>query len=141
MAQLTCLERPFVNTTSFPENWERTRLGDDPLRDEWAEVVGEITEWLADPSLIMNEDGQIPSKMTIRWALLLAGWLQAKQRQAPIAVVPDGNGSIVFEWRYPGISRSIKTYPDGHIEEIVIRNGKLWSRDDLSAVVQAPDDV
>ena len=100
-------------------------------RQEWSEIFDEMYDWLSDPTLLANEDGEAPSKTMIRMAWDVAVRLENDNREAPIAVVPSGNGGFAFEWRSTTMSKGIEISPDGRLEEIIIRNGRLRSRKQL----------
>jgi hypothetical protein len=123
----TC-EVDFNPRITFPQRLESW----PSARQEWRSVICEIAGWLSNPTLIANEDGQSPSKWTIYQAWELAARLMETEPTFPDAVVPDGSGGITFEWRTGPMSRWIEVSATGLVEETIIRNGRLQSREKLS---------
>jgi hypothetical protein len=120
----------YPSSTYQPTEMRATSFQDSQM--PWSAINSTLFQWMRDPSEIVSEDGEAPTKTTIRLALQLAISRAQAGDTEPIAVVHDGNGGITFEWRAGTYSRWIEISARGNIEEIIIRNGRLRSRKTLS---------
>jgi hypothetical protein len=95
---------------------------------KWSAISDEIQEWMNNPTILANEEGEFPSRATILLAWRLAKKMAGTGESAPIAVVPDNNVGISFEWRNGPISRWLEISSTGNIEEIELENGRVRYR-------------
>ncbi len=119
-------EQPELRSLSMIES------ANQDIHHGWSRIVATLHNWMLNPTEIENEDGESPSKMTIRRAQACAINLEEAGSVKPIAVVPGANGGILFEWRLGSLLRSIEIMPGGEAEEILVRNGRLRSRTVIS---------
>ncbi|HEX4053582.1 MAG TPA: hypothetical protein VHX86_04890 [Tepidisphaeraceae bacterium] len=120
--------------TQKPRSLERSemKLISDPYREslsKWREIFNEFQSWLINPSLLANEEGSYPSRQTIIRAWKLADRIARGGIDAPVNIVTDGNMGISLEWRSGPLSRWFEVSANGYVEEIIIDNGHLRSRD------------
>ena len=94
----------------------------------WQKSKDQLYAWMSVPSLEFDEGDVPPSANTLAMAMDLATQLADQNEPPPLMVSPDGNGGVVFGWKDDQTSRTIEVKPQGVIEMITIRNGKLQSR-------------
>jgi hypothetical protein len=102
-----------------------------PTESRWEETLRTILKWIQDPYIVSNEDGESPQREVLRLAYHVATFFRNANREAPTAVVPDGNCGVTLEWREGRNSRWIEISSSGKIEEIVIGGGRLQSRNEI----------
>lgn len=100
----------------------------DAAREAWQALLDRLIGWGSDPSQLAEEGTDVPSRETIRRAYFLAAELQRLDAPAPMRVVPDAHGSVVFEHRRGNVFVSIRISGDGTAECCVFENNRLASR-------------
>ena len=104
-----------------------------PNRQGWEDVIDKkLVEWGRDPGRLDDEDVIPPSRDIILLASELAMWARDHEVAHPDAVVPNGDGGIVFERWHDSISETIEIYNDGTIEFAVYKDCKLLTRKPIS---------
>jgi hypothetical protein len=111
--------------------------GDAPLTprkngdsQKWQELIDHpLIDWVLDPSQLDEPGTVTPSKETIQRAIRLARILSNEALPAPVRIVPDAHGGIVFERRQKGLSESIRISADGSVEHCVFLNCRLARRE------------
>jgi hypothetical protein len=101
-------------------------------QDRWQEFIDRrLIEWGRDSSSLEDEDIVPPSAEVIRLACQLAKFLRDKGSPAPLRVVPDGDGGIVFERHDGPYYEIIEINADGSIDWASLRNARLLDRQRL----------
>jgi hypothetical protein len=72
--------------------------------------------WLNNPTMLEDDDIEIPTKTTIRLALDYAEDFCGQELPPPSRIVPDGSGGIVFERRIGNEAEIVHFWDDGAIE-------------------------
>lgn len=71
------------------------------IREAWQRHIDKyLIEWGRNPDLIADEDLVPPSRDVVQRACNLALDLRDRDCQAPLRVVPDGDGGVSFEWYF-----------------------------------------
>ena len=78
---------------------EKTRYKESNMKTEtWQEIIDNyLVPWLADPSQLEEDGIPAPAKAVIQSAIDHAYSAQGKGQAAPLRVVCDGEGGIIFE--------------------------------------------
>jgi hypothetical protein len=87
-----------------------------------------LVEWGKDPTRLAEDGLTPPSAKAIRGACVLAGIFRDEDKEAPLRVVPSGDGGIVFERAYGEFFEKIEIEEDGSVEWATFRNSRLLSR-------------
>jgi len=80
------------------------------------------------PAMLEDEDFIVPSSNSIRLGCKVARRLKEEGAQAPLRVVPDGEGGISFEWRQKNVYFELRVQSDGTGEWLEFKGGKLVGR-------------
>lgn len=72
-------------------------MSEDSRADRWEKALAQLRKWSADPSQLEDEGVIAPTRETISRAYLAAVTARDNGVPAPLRVVPDGEGGIVFE--------------------------------------------
>lgn len=98
-------------------------------REAWQAVLDyTLVEWGRNPSQLA-EDGLIPpSANALAVACQVAQFLRDHDQDAPLRVVPNGDGGIVFERSQGEIFETIEIQEDGSAECTVFINSRLRTR-------------
>ena len=108
-----------------------TLAGEDRCenREAWQAILDyTLVEWGRNPSQLA-EDGLIPpSAYAIVVACQVAQLLRDHDKDAPLRVVPTGDGGIVFERRQGEIFETLEIQDDGSVEWAIFSNGRLSFR-------------
>jgi len=101
---------------------------DPELRAAWQELAdNSLLEWQRDPSQLDEEGTTTPSIETIQRAIRLASDLDGRGVPAPIRIVPDVQGGIVFEFEWGQLFESLHIQPAGNVEHRrFYRNRLVW---------------
>lgn len=97
-------------------------------RDAWQRTIDHyLVEWGRDPSQLEDDDFVPPSLKTIGLAIKTAELLRnaVPPAPAPLRVVPNGEGGIVFERRAGDIFQSLEIQEDGSIQLDTFRDCRL----------------
>ena len=107
----------------------RLQTSEGSVRDDaWAAIDRDLSDWLHDPSAVVDFGAVPPSRNAIRRARLIATEWRAVGVPAPAMVVPDGNGGLSFEFHAGGVYRNLEVLPDLRVRFTIIRNGRIASR-------------
>jgi len=105
----------------------------DTNRSGWQAIIDKwLIEWGRNPGSLEDEGLIPPSEKTIDLACQVAVALRDKGVAAPLRVVTNGEGGIVFEHSSGTWFSIIEVHPDGNIELATFRNSELKSRERLS---------
>jgi hypothetical protein len=99
-------------------------------REAWQKLIDDkLIEWGSNPGQLDEERTTTPSRSTIRLATQWASKLSRQGFPAPLRVVPDAHGGIVFERREHDVFETLRFGADQSIEHCVFRNWKLVVRE------------
>ena len=110
---------------------EERLLGTDRASrfEGWEEIDRELSDWLVDPSSVVDSDAVPPSREIIRLARNVAEIYKDRGTQSPACVVPDTVGGISFEFQSDAQNfRKLEVRSDGRVRWLVIRGGRVLSR-------------
>ena len=93
--------------------------------DAWNTIDGKLIEWGRDPSQLEDEDIIPPSSDAIASASKFACEFRDQGKPAPLRVVPNGDGGIVFRWEYGETSISVEIEADESKELRCFHNCRL----------------
>ncbi|MHB1421927.1 MAG: hypothetical protein ACYC3I_01780 [Gemmataceae bacterium] len=97
-------------------------------RAKWQTVIDDtLVEWGRDPSRFAEDGLAPPSAKAIGAACQIALFLRDYDYDAPLRVVPNGDGGIVFERSQGEIFETIEIQEDGSYEWATFNNGRLRS--------------
>lgn len=82
----------------------------------WDKTLRQLKSWMGDQDNLADEDLVPPSDETIEQATKLVKRLRDSSFVSPMAVVPDGEGGIMFEWRILNVFKSLEVSADGTVE-------------------------
>ncbi len=102
-------------------------------RDAWDVVIDRrLIEWGKTPG-ILEDDGIVPpSPRVIRLASQLVMAMREQGAPAPLRVVPNGEGGVVFEREAGSLFQTIEIRADLSVEFASYRNARLVSRQRLA---------
>ena len=109
----------------------------DPLPAEqrnealWEQVAEVLHNWAADPDGVEDEGVVAPDEATIRLALDVGETMQQMRLEPPGAVMPNGDGGLVFRWRSGDDMWTVEFDDDGTIESSLARKERLVCRHTL----------
>jgi hypothetical protein len=101
---------------------------DEESRLAWRAIFRTLSNWLANPSLIADEDGNAPSRMTIRYAQQMALELESFGYLAPTGVVPNALEGVTFIWNSGPNSHWVQVDSNGNAECILIKESPETSK-------------
>ncbi len=107
-----------------------TPLGPE-RQDRWRMVLEQLGRWKSDPSQLEDEDVEAPTSQVLVASVAVAEALRDTGVEPPDAVVPNGDGGLVFRWRMAQRAWSIELEGDGTIESYLMHQGKLVWRHSL----------
>jgi hypothetical protein len=95
----------------------------------WRQLIDHpLIDWWKDPEQL-NDDGMVaPSRERIEQAIDIAMGFCDSGDAAPVRVVPDGYGGIVFEFRAGLNAASLRISDSGDVEFVVFESDALVSR-------------
>ncbi len=101
-------------------------------RAAWRTVIDTtLTKWVREP-LQLDDDGlKAPSAELISLAEEFAQYCATHAVDAPLRIVPDGSGGIVFEWKLGPHFTMVELRADGRMELMCYRNSVLQSRESI----------
>ncbi len=82
----------------------------------WESIIKELRKWLFNPDLVDIEDADPPSRQIISKAIELAQEFKQKEFSAPLRVLPDLEGGIVFERREGDYYETVTLNADIEVE-------------------------
>lgn len=97
----------------------------------WASIDSQLSEWLNDPSQIVDSDALPPPRDLIRAARAWIVALQWRQWPAPETVVPNGDGGLSFEFYTGDVYRDLEFCKNGGIWLTELRGGRFQRRSPL----------
>lgn len=101
-------------------------------RDAWNQIIEyKLIEWAVNPESIEEDGLEMPSREIITEACKFSKQMSREAIPAPISVVPNGDGGIVFEWRDGHIFETIEIYADGLKEYCLFVNSRLRQRNHI----------
>lgn len=102
------------------------------MRDAWDAVIDRrLIEWGAAPSTLEDDGIAPPSLDVIRLASRLVIAMRDQGAAAPLRVVPNGEGGIVFERQSGPFFQTLEISADLTVELASYRNARLVSRQRL----------
>jgi len=126
-----------AHTVSEPVYDIGTHAAEDPVlsgselncrRDAWDQIIDRyLIEWARYPSRLDDEGVIPPSADIIHRACEIAIDMRDQTLAAPLRVVPNGDGGIVFERREGPIFQTIEIYEDGSVESAAFVDSRLVS--------------
>jgi hypothetical protein len=100
-------------------------------RIAWQDIIDrKLIEWFMHPEMFEDDGLVAPSRQIISEACKSIKKM-SKEIPAPISVVSNGDGGIVFEWRDGHIFETIEIYADGLKEYCLFVNSRLRQRNHL----------
>jgi hypothetical protein len=121
-------ESPVRTRTTGDEELAGSSEEESRNRDAWQRAIDHyLVEWGRDPSQLEDDDFVPPSLEIIRLAIDVAKEAQnaVPPAPAPLRVVPDGEGGIVFERRAGDVFESLEIQADGSIQVDTFRDCRL----------------
>jgi hypothetical protein len=98
-------------------------------RDEWDAVIDrKLIEWGRDPAALEDDDLVPPSREAIGAAINLVRQLRDQGLPAPMRVIPNGDGGIVFKRWKGSLLERLEVYDDGSIAYATFDGGRLIFR-------------
>lgn len=96
----------------------------------WDDAIDCLRLWAKDPAQLDEpEDGIVgPSARILRLAIRLALIYQSEDRPAPLRVVPNGEGGVVFEFEFDTVFYSITIDDRQRIEFMLLVDCRLVHR-------------
>ena len=118
-----------IHTATASDSALGSVVQSDSNLQEWDELIyGKLVEWGKNPAMLEDEDFIVPSSNSIRLGCKVARRLKEEGAQAPLRVVPDGEGGISFEWRQKNVYFELRVQSDGTGEWLEFKGGKLVGR-------------
>lgn len=108
-----------------------TTAGEDRSKNRaaWQAVLDyTLVEWGCNPSRFAEDGLTPPTAYAIGVACQVAQHLRDHDKDAPLRVVPNGDGGIVFERRQGEIFETLEIQDDGSAEYTVFINSRLSTR-------------
>lgn len=110
------------------ENGFETSEGSSEAKAGWEEIIDTLSTWADDVS-VLEDDGVIPpSYPIIRKALSLSHTLMARGWAAPLRVVPNAEGGVVFERKDKDFFEEIELEQEGTAEIRIYQDFKIIIR-------------
>jgi hypothetical protein len=85
-------------------------------------------KWGCNPGQFVEDGLTPPSAIAVGVACQVAQHLRELGKDAPLRLVPNGDGGIVFERRQGEIFETLEIQDDGSVEWAIFNNGRLNSR-------------
>ena len=123
-------EREAVETGADTKSSLTThQQGEEQFREQWDLIDLKLIEWGCNLSRFDEEGIVPPSRQAIRRAIEVAQELSNALAPAPMRVVPDAYGGIVFERRDRDLFETIRIGADECVEHCAFCNWELVMRE------------
>lgn len=111
----------------------RTNASRDDFHDPdgWDLALDKLQVWLADPSVVTDDDVVPPSSATIRLAVAILRQGRANGMPSPTRVMPNGEAGIVFEWSHGKSTSTWEIDDRQRFEMTTYEDGKRLTRSSL----------
>jgi hypothetical protein len=117
-----------VSTGALPG--ERISFGgrDSEVAGSWSEVADLLVEWWGEAGFTDSDGLMYPTEAAIESASRLINRMKSVNYPAPLRVVGDGEGGIVFEHVGPVIAETFRIDEHGAVEYLHFANSRLVAR-------------
>ena len=96
---------------------------------EWSALIdGQLATWAHNPAQLEDDDVRAPSVAIIKKTSLVAASLRDHEAPAPTRIVPTGDGGIAMQFERGREFISIEIEPEGLVELLVFKEGRLTHR-------------
>lgn len=131
MTRITAYSTPVIpkSETSVMEEEILSYNEQEKIRSEWKNIIDhKLIEWGWQPE-IFEEEGLVAILcQIISEACEFCDKQASRNTPAPLSVVPNGDGGIVFEWKEGSYFRTIEFLADGSKEDCRFIDSKLKDR-------------
>jgi hypothetical protein len=107
------------------------------MQPTWYLAKTELHRWLRTKSTWCGDGISPPTDELVRSAIELADRLRSAGYHPPTFILPDGDGGVVFEFRYDPSYTRIVLNPDRTIERLAFEHGMLKLKDSLQITLGA----
>ena len=98
----------------------------------WQDLMDkQFSSWASDPEQLGDDGIEAPSVEIVRLARDVATVLREQNVESPDRVVPNGDGGIVFRWRFGDFTWSLEVEADGSLESSLMEHDSLLCRHSL----------
>jgi hypothetical protein len=126
MVGVTPRLKEFVGTKADTESSMTQANIEAKKREKWRLIINNtLSIWCADPQSISDDGIEPLQPAAIAAAIEIAKNLGRQGWDAPISVVPDPNGGIVFNFKRDSGSEAIHIWDDGTFEHNIFDGSSL----------------